>query len=261
LFNDIEGFLIDLDGTIMNGKELILGAEKAISFLQNQNKRLVFLSNRGNISRKTCFERLLAYGIKVEEENIILASTVTAKFLKKYYPFSKVWTLGNKGLEEELLTHGVIIASAPEEADFLVITLHDDITYPDLNMAFKAVRHGARIIATNADKTYPLESGSAIDVAGMIGAIESATGKKTEVVIGKPSCFMIEAALEQLQLKAEQCMVIGDSLESDIAMGKLHGMKTSLVLTGNTSRNQLEGIVNRHKPDYVIDSIYDIVNK
>lgn len=258
MFNDIEGFLIDLDGTIFKGKELIPYADKAISFLQSQNKRFVFLSNRGNISRKTCLEKLLEYGIKTEEEDIILASTVTAKFMKKNYPYSKVWTLGNKGLEEELLSNGVNIASAPEEADFLIITLHDEITYSELNMAFKAVRHGARIIATNADKTYPLESGSAIDVAGMIGAIEATTGKKTEVVIGKPSCFMVEAALQQLQLKAEQCIVIGDSLESDIAMGKLQGMKTALVLTGNTSRKQLEGILERHKPDYVIDSIYDI---
>lgn len=115
--------------------------------------------------------------------------------------------------------HGVLLAKKPEEADFVVITLHDEITYSELNDAFKATSMGARLIATNADKTYPNEDGAAIDVAGFIGAIEAATGRKTELVIGKPSCFMAEAALSYLQTSPASCLIVGDSWNriSDLA--------------------------------------------
>lgn len=259
MLQDIKGFLIDLDGTIFKGDELISGAVEAISYLKSSDKRVTFVSNRGNMSRKMCCERLKQAGIEVLQEEIVLASTVTAHFLKAHYPFCSVWTLGDYGLKEELQHHGIRIAEKPEKADFLVITLCETLTYSDLNQAFQAVQHGARILATNADKTFPNGKEKAIDVAGMIGAIEAASGRKTELVFGKPSWFMVEAALSQLQLNPEQCMVIGDSLESDIQMGNMHSMKTMLVLSGNTGRNQLGMLAGVHKPDYIVDSISDII--
>ncbi|MDG5787844.1 HAD-IIA family hydrolase [Evansella sp. AB-P1] len=258
MLKNIEGLLIDLDGTIFKGEQLIPKAEEAITYFRSLNKKVVYLSNRGNISRKMCLHKLLQHGIKTVEQDIILSSTVTALFIKKHYPFGSVWILGNDGLKEEMKTYDVELANIPEEADFLVITLHDDIHYSELNLAFKAAKHGARIIATNSDKMYPNENGSAIDVAGMIGAIEATTGRKTELVIGKPSCFMMEAALEQLMLPANKCMIIGDSLESDIAMGKLQGMKTTLVLSGNTSTDMIDSVHKKRRPDYIVESIFDV---
>ncbi|MBO1515532.1 HAD-IIA family hydrolase [Metabacillus bambusae] len=261
MLKDVEGVLIDLDGTIFNGDELIPGAIQAISYIRSLNKKIMFLSNRGNYSREMCFEKLTRLGVEVLYEEIILSSTVTAMYLQEYYPKCSVWTLGDVGLKEELEGSGVKLASAPEEADFLVITLHENLSYYELNRAFQAVQHGARILATNSDKTFPNENGKSIDVAGMIGAIEAATGKRTELVFGKPSHFMVEAALRQLALNANQCMIIGDSLGSDIEMGKMHGMKTLLVLSGNTSRKQLEFILESNNPDYVCDSINEIINE
>jgi arabinose operon protein AraL len=259
VLQEIEAVIIDLDGTMFKGKRLIPKADDAVAYLRSLGKRIAFVSNRGNISQRMCYEWLKKWRISVRKEEIILSSTVTAEFLYVHYPFCKVWTLGDDGLQEELQRYHVRLAKKPEEADFLVITLHERMTYDDLNLAFQAVQHGARIIATHADKTFPNENGNAIDVVGMIGAIEATTGRKVELILGKPSCFMAEAALRYLQVSPPKCLIIGDSIETDIRMGRMHGMKTALVLTGNTKKKHLDSLLEKELPDYIIDSIYDIV--
>ncbi|CUX94419.1 glycolytic and pentose phosphate intermediates phosphatase [Bacillus velezensis] len=251
---DAAGFLIDLDGTVFRGRELIDGAKEAVHTLQSLGKAVVFLSNRGNLSRAMCRKKLLGAGIRTDERSIVLSSSVTASFLKKHYPLSKVWVLGEKGLTDELVLAGVVLAQNPQAADWLVISLHETVTYKDLNLAFKAASSGARIIATNKDRSFPNEGGHAMDVAGMIGAIEASAGAKTELVIGKPSWLMAEAACEALGLPPEECAIIGDSLESDIAMGRLYGMKSILVLTGSAKL----GEPRLYEPDIVLDSIKDL---
>lgn len=248
---DAAGFLIDLDGTVFRGRELIDGAKEAVHTLQSLGKAVVFLSNRGNLSRAMCRKKLLGAGIRTDERSIVLSSSVTASFLKKHYPLSKVWVLGEKGLTDELALAGVALAQNPQAADWLVISLHETVTYEDLNLAFKAASSGARIIATNRDRSFPNEGGHAMDVAGIIGAIEASAGAKTELVIGKPSWLMAEAACEALGLPPEECAIIGDSLESDIAMGRLYGMKSVLVLTGSAKL----GEPRLYEPDIVLDSI------
>lgn len=258
IVDGVKGVLLDLDGTVFHGEKLIDGAQEAIQALQQKGIKIVYLSNRGNHSREAGLNKLQKHGIKAELEDVIFSSTVTAKFLKNHYPLAKVWVLGNSGLTDEMIAQQVLLAKKPEEADFVIITLHDEITYAELNHAFRATSAGARIIATNSDKTYPDENGPAIDVAGFIGAIESATGQKTELVIGKPSCFMVEAALAHIKLEAKECMVIGDSLGTDIVMGNMQGMRTVLVLTGNTSETMARDAAPRSKPHYILQSLADI---
>ncbi|MBW7458675.1 HAD-IIA family hydrolase [Paenibacillus sepulcri] len=254
----IEGFVIDLDGTVYKGSNLINGAAEAVAMLKQLGKRIVFLSNRGNISRKMCHDKLGRLGLDIDEEEILLTSTVTARFLKDYYESSPVWVLGDQGLKDELEAGDILMAERPELAEWLVITLHETLTYEELNDAFRAVRHGARIIATNADKTFPRDDGDSIDVAGMIGAIVSATGREVDIVIGKPSQLMAEAALNVLQLPPERCLVIGDSLESDIRLGKKAGMQTALVLTGSVSMEEAEA--SHIQPDWIWPSLADVTS-
>ncbi len=258
MLKDIEAVLFDIDGTIFQGDRLIEGAKETIDALQAKGINIAYVSNRGNVSQQEGCNKLRLHGIKADPASLIFSSTVTAYFIKKHYPQAAVWILGNKGLGEEMTRHGVLLAKKPEEADFVVITLHDEITYSELNDAFKATSMGARLIATNADKTYPNEDGAAIDVAGFIGAIEAATGRKTELVIGKPSCFMAEAALSYLQRSPASCLIVGDSLESDIGLGRMQGMKTALVLTGNASKEEAESLPARRRPDFILSSIAEL---
>lgn len=253
----IDGFIIDLDGTVYKGNQVIEGAKESIDFLKSLGKRVVFLSNRGNISQEACHKKLTGMGIDVSADEILLSSTVTAYYMQTMYPSCKAWVLGDKGLMDELTAGGVALAEKPEEADWLVITLHESMTYTELNQAFRAVRHGARIIATNADKSFPGVDGESIDVAGMIGAIVATTGQEVEIVIGKPSLFMADAALRLLGVPAERCLVIGDSLASDIRLGKQAGMRTALVLSGSSNLGDVE--LAADKPDWIWDSLSGLV--
>jgi arabinose operon protein AraL len=249
----VNGFVIDLDGTVYKGSEVIEGAAQTIETLRILGKRIVFLSNRGNISKKMCYNHLTRMGLELQLDEIILSSTVSAAYIKEHYQEAAVWVLGDEGLRDELREVGIQLAEHPEFADWLLITLHESLTYKDLNEAFKAVYHGARIMATNADKMFPSAEGLSIDVAGMIGAIVAATGKEVELVIGKPSQLMADAAIGTLGLPPEQCLIIGDSLESDVRLGKKAGMMTALVLTGNLTREAAE--LSELKPDWIWDSL------
>jgi len=239
-YTETVGYIIDLDGTVYTGNKLIAGARESISYLQSNHIPFVFLSNRGNYSRLMCQAKLKTLGIEVPIEQIGLSSTVTARFLQSYYKSDLIWTLGDNGLTEELQSHGLQLAEEPELSDWLVITLHEQLTYHELNQAFRAARAGARIIATNEDRSFPRHDGECIDVAGMIGAITHASGRTVDLVMGKPSQLMAEAALDQLGLNAEQCIVIGDSLTSDIQLAHRHHMQSVLVHSGSTTKKQIE---------------------
>ncbi|TVX99684.1 HAD-IIA family hydrolase [Cohnella terricola] len=254
--NGIDGLIIDLDGTIYLGAKAIDGARETLEHIRSVGKKVVFLSNRGNYSRKMCQDKLRVLGIPAAEEEIVLTSTVTAAYLLEHDPDSQAWLLGDPGLREEFVSHGVKLAATPEEADWLVITLHETLTYAELNSAFRAARHGAKIIVTNEDKTFPGDGGENIDVGGLIAAIVSTTGASVSVVVGKPSAYMSDAALRSLRLPPERCLVIGDSLHSDIALGKRAGIRTALVLSGSTSLEQAEDAEER--PDFIWESIADI---
>ena len=256
---EIKGYVIDLDGTVYTGQSAIEGSIDAVKELQQQGIPFVFLSNRGNYSRAMCKAKLEKMGLNVREDQIILSSTVTAKYLLGEDKDAPIWPLGDPGLKQELQSFGLRIAERPEEARWLVITLHETLTYQELNMAFRAVRHGARIIATNADRMFPGDDGDCIDVASMIGAIVHSTGQEVELVMGKPSLRMAEAALEVLQLPPDQCVVIGDSLASDVQLGINSGMRTAIVLTGSITREDV--MSSDLKPDWVVDDLLSFVQK
>jgi arabinose operon protein AraL len=107
VLQEIEAVIIDLDGTMFKGKRLIPKADDAVAYLRSLGKRIAFVSNRGNISQRMCYEWLKKWRISVRKEEIILSSTVTAEFLYVHYPFCKVWTLGDDGLQEELQRYHV----------------------------------------------------------------------------------------------------------------------------------------------------------
>ena len=128
--------------------------------------------------------------------------------------------------------------------------------YRKLNIGFQALRRGARFLATNADATCPVAGGEIPDAGAVIGALEGCSKRQVELVVGKPSPHIIEAALEQLDRPASHCLMVGDRLETDILMGQRAGMATALVLTGVTRREDLTHAPLQ--PDYVLDSIAEL---
>jgi arabinose operon protein AraL len=136
-YDELQGFLIDLDGPVWKEMKLIEGAAETIQALQSDRKRVV--SNRGTYSREKMSNLLFEKGVHLDPQDIILTSHVVAEYLRKNYPYEPVRVLGESGLEEELLNSGVLIAINPNNASWLVFSLHIGVTCEDLNQAFRAV--------------------------------------------------------------------------------------------------------------------------
>jgi len=182
-------------------------------------------------------------------------------YLKKVAPQARLFVVGETPFIEELKKAGFTTTDEPKQIEYVVVAFDRTFDYRKLNIAFQAIRLGAHFIATNPDRTCPVEGGEIPDCAGMIAAIEAVTGKKVEIIVGKPSPIMIQAALEVMGLRPEDCILIGDRLETDIKMGKESGMTTAIVLTGVTSQEELrEAKSSPIQPDFIFESIADVKN-
>jgi len=252
------GFIFDLDGTIYLSDTLIPGAERVIRLLRESGRKVVFLSNKPIQTREDYASKLTRLGVPTQSDEIINSTFVMIRYLKKNAPQASLFVVGETPFVEELRRAGFIITEDPQEIDYVVIAFDRTFDYRKLNIAFQAIRLGAHFVATNPDRTCPVEGGEIPDCAGMIAAIEAVTGKNVEVIVGKPSPLILQAAFEAMGLRPDDCILIGDRLETDIKMGKDSGMATGIVLTGVTDEKTLKE--SSIHPDFIFQSIADVGN-
>lgn len=225
--------------------------------LRAEGKKRLFLTNKAIATRSDYATKLTKLGIPCQEEEVINSSYVLARYLVRTAPTARLLVIGEEPLIRDLLAAGLSLTERPEETDYVVISWDRDFHYRQLDAALQAVRRGARTIATNPDRTCPMPGGGELPDAGaMIGAIEGATGKPLDLNVGKPSRITLEVALERLGLRAEQCLMIGDRIETDIRMGVDAGMDTALVLTGVTAEADLPRY--SYRPTYVLRSVSEL---
>jgi arabinose operon protein AraL len=228
------GWLFDLDGTVYLGDALLPGAVDTIAALRGDGRRVAFLSNKPLDTRADYAEKLTRLGIPTSVDEVVNSSIVLARHLRTLDPGAPVFVIGEPPLIGELRAHGFEVR-ADADVRWVVIAFDRTFDYAKLNTALQAVRrHDARLIATNPDRTCPVEGGEIPDCAGMMAAVEAVTGKPVEVVVGKPSPIILQVALETLGVGAGDCVIVGDRIETDIVMGKRLGLATVLVLSGIT---------------------------
>lgn len=254
----MKGFVFDLDGTIYVDDEIIDGAADAIGRLKARGDRVIFLTNKSIARRKDYVEKLNSLGVDVTLDEVINSNFITAKFLKdRLGTRDSVYVIGEAPLLDELEEEQIPISQVPEKASYVVVGWDRKFDYDKLNNAFQAWRNGAKIIATNPDRTCPVKEGEIPDCGAMIGALEGAIGQEVTTVTGKPSSLMAQYVLEQvLSLPAEKVYMVGDRLETDIRMANEAGMNSVLVMTGITNPTMLKTANDR--PKYVLSSVKDI---
>jgi arabinose operon protein AraL len=251
-----QGYILDLDGTVYRGEHAIPGAAAAIAELRRCACRVILVTNHPTQRREAVAAKLNRLGIPASPDEVINASFALAHYLVRHMPDASVFAIGEPPLLEELAAANLHLSDRPDEIDVVVASLDRAFNYDKLAIAFRALRRGARFLATNADASYPVEGGELPHSGAIIGALEGCTGRRVEVVVGKPSAWTAEMALEQLGLPASACLVVGDRLETDIAMGRQAGIPTALVLTGVTRVEDLaQGVV---VPDFVLHSLADL---
>lgn len=252
-----DAYIFDLDGTCYLGEALLPTVYETITCLRDLGKRTVFLSNNPTQTRETYADRLTSFGLPTSPGDVINSSFVMVDFLTKRMPGARLFVVGEVPLEHELAAAGFELASNAEGVAAVIASFDRTFNYHKLQVAFDAIRAGARFFATNADRYCPVPGGGQPDAAAMIAAIEASTGVSVEAVVGKPSQHMAQAVLGLLGLPPERCIMTGDRLETDVLMGLNAGMAGALVLTGATDEKMLAQ--SAIHPTYILQRLSDLL--
>ena len=250
------GWLFDLDGTIYLGERLLPGAGELVAALRRDGRRVAFLSNKPLETRADYARKLTRLGVPAEADDVINSSLVLARHLRGLDPGAPVFVIGEPPMREEMRAHGFEVRD-DAHVRWVVIAFDRTFTYAKLDTALQAVKGGARLIATNPDRTCPVEGGEIPDCAGMIAAVEAVTDRRVEAIVGKPSPIILEVALAALGVPAAETVMVGDRIETDVAMGKRSGLATILVLTGVTRADDPR--IASLAPDHVVRSVADLL--
>jgi arabinose operon protein AraL len=266
--NNVDGFVFDLDGTIYLGEALLPGAAEVIDRIRQKQKRILFVTNKPLVPRDVYAEKLTRLGIPAKSEDIITSGLVLGHQLAKTDSQLKLYVIGEEALKDELRSYGLHVLDefdeqdemeviVPEGIDAVVVAFDRTLDYRKINTAYQALMKGAHFYATNADKICPMVGGGIPDAGGTIAMLEHMTGRKVELLAGKPSKLMMQVAMDRLGLPAKRCMMIGDRLETDIMMGKSAEMVTGVVLTGVTRREEALNFVLQ--PDFVLENLEELL--
>jgi HAD superfamily hydrolase (TIGR01457 family) len=246
-------YILDLDGVVYHGRVVIPGACESIDRLRSSGTRVLFLTNNATRTREDIASRLKDMGIPCSAGDVISSAYATSVYIKEKYGSSTIYPVGEQGLVEELKRAGHTINEL--DADHVVTGLDREFTYEKLTRALELLMNGAGFIATNTDAMLPTEHGFLPGAGSMVAAIQAASGVEPDVV-GKPNKPIMDVLLKEYGLKSEECVMVGDRLETDILAGIRAGMHTVLVLTGASGIGDIgsSGI----RPDTVLDSIADL---
>jgi NagD protein len=247
------GYVFDLDGTVYLGEALLPGAKRCIETLRRAGCKMVFVSNKPVETRQSYADKLTRLGLPTVVEQIVNSTQVTVRELMAVAPRSRVFPIGEQVLISALEAAGFRICETPGEIEFVIASFDRTFVYRKLQIAFDAIRAGARFVATNADPYCPVPGGGEPDAACIIAAIEACTGHHVEEVYGKPSSTMMRTAMAIVGTEPHDTIMVGDRLWTDVLMGRRAGMATALTLTGATNLEQLAA--SDLQPDYVLEQL------
>lgn len=250
-----DGYIYDLDGTIYLGERLLPGAQETIAWLRSHRRPVVFLSNKPLEPGSAYAAKLTRLGIPATAQDVVNSTQALLVYLRTTHPGKRLYVIGEPALLNEFVAEGFDLASAPDEIDIVVAAFDRTLTYDKLNTAYQALMRGAGFVATNSDRSCPVEGGAIPDCAGVIAFLEATTGRTCELIAGKPSPLILSAALSRLGVAKERTLMVGDRLATDIRMGCDLGLDTALVLTGVTTRAMLRE--SDIQPTHVLESVAD----
>lgn len=250
-------YIFDLDGTVYLGGQLLPHAGETLTALRRAGKRTLFLSNNPTHTRAEYAERLTALGVPTPVDDIVTSGVVMADFLARQMPRgARLFVIGERALLETLSAAGFTLVD-DAACDAVIASFDRTFDYRKLQIGFDALRAGARFFATNPDKYCPVPGGGQPDCAAIIAALEACTDRTCEAIVGKPARPTIEAILALTGAAPEDCVMTGDRLETDVAMGLKAGMAGALTLTGATSLAALEQAAIQ--PTYVIQHLGELI--
>lgn len=255
------GYVFDLDGTLYLGDHLIPGAAETVGALRAGGARTLFLTNNPSRLPADYAAKLNDLGIPAAAEDVVSSIDALTDYLGDHAAGARLMPITEPLLRDVLTAAGFELTDDPDRTDVVVVAWDRTFDYAKLTAAFRAVRAGARIVATNPDPYCPTPDGGLPDCAAMLAAIEASTGATAEAVVGKPSAHMAATVLGRLHLPPDDTLLVGDRLLTDVRMARRAGMHAALVLSGVTGRADVPAPDSDHldAPDFVLDDVTQLI--
>jgi NagD protein len=245
-----KNYVIDMDGVLVRGRELIPGADQFIARLTAQNRPFLVLTNNPIYTPRDLAHRLKTIGLDITPEHIFTSAIATARFLQSQRPNGTAFVIGESGLTEAIHEVGYIITDI--NPDYVVLGETNYYNFEILTKAVRLIAAGAQFIATNPDVSGPTEQGIVPGCGATAALIQQATGKPP-FFVGKPNPLMMRTALNFLGVHSKDTVMIGDRMDTDVIAGVESGLETVLVLSGVTRREDVDHFP--YRPTWIADSV------
>ncbi len=266
LLNDIELFVLDMDGTFYLGNNIIEGSLDFLKAVEESGKRYMFFTNNSSTSAELYIDKLAKMNCYITRDQIMTSGDVMIRYLKTNYSDKSVYLLGTRPLIHSFEEAGIKLfnkdnadALAPENLnkrpDIVVVGFDKELDYRKLSNACTYVREGALFLATHLDINCPMPNGYIPDCGAICKAMELSTGKEPKYV-GKPFKETVDMVVDATLVSRDKIAFVGDRLYTDVATGVKNGAKGILVLTGECKRSDVE--TSDVKPDAIYESIYEM---
>jgi 4-nitrophenyl phosphatase len=258
-FNEIRGLICDMDGVLWRGNSALPGLQELVTLLRDRQMAYVWVTNNSSRTPQEYVQKLASMGVTTTEEHILTAAVATARHVADQHPGATVFTIGGNGVQKALTAEGLTCVDDLDigKADVVVVGWDQQLTWQKLATATRLILDGAVFIATNPDRTFPLERSLAPGNGAQTAALVAATDVKPEV-IGKPAPPLYRQALARMGTAPDATLVIGDRLDTDILGGVRLGMPTALVLTGVVHREELASSPIR--PTAIFDDLVALID-
>ncbi|WP_247000374.1 HAD-IIA family hydrolase [Halosolutus gelatinilyticus] len=251
-----EAAILDVDGTIVRGDELIPGVTDGLHALDEAGVSRLLFSNNPTRGSDHYGETLEPHGIAVDPETVLTSATVSAEYLAATHPGERVFLVGSDRLRTILEDATVELADDPDEAEVVLGSFDADFSFGTLWESLRALDGDVPFYGTDPDVTIPIEDGAIPGSGAILAAMEAVAGREPDAVLGKPSAIAAEAATNRLDVAPDRTLVVGDRLNTDIALGARAGMETAVVLSGVTDRDAIAAA--DVDPDHVLESLADV---
>ena len=251
------GAIVDLDGTVYRGGNPIPGAASGVETLRGAGIDPLFFSNNPLRDGEEYVTHLREMGIDARSGEACSAGVVTTEYLRESHADDSIFLIGAPGLREQFERAELLLTDDPGQADVVVVSWTADFEFEDMRDALEAIDRETTFLGTDPDRTFPGENGTVVPGSGaIIGAVSATVGRDPDTILGKPSQVALDVAIDRLGVPPDDCLVVGDRLDTDLAMGERVGMTTVLVLSGVADRTDIaDSLVD---PDYVIDGLGEI---
>jgi len=250
---NLKYFFLDMDGTVYLGPNPIDGAADFVRFLQESGRRFLFFTNNPASDAVQYCAKLQRMNIAVSPEDILTSGEATARYLVSETSYRKVFVLGTPSFESELTRAGIRLVE--DDPDAVVLAFDKTLTYAKLEKACLLLRAGLPYVATNPDKVCPTEYGYIPD-CGSMAALLAAAANREPKYIGKPNAEMVQMGMQKLGATPQHTAMVGDRLYTDMQMAFNAGIVSILVLSGETTREDIE--TTQRKPGHVFESVREL---